>query len=103
MIVTSGFLFLAEVLSRDWERCVNLVTRRKKELTAMLDDSRRWDNVKAELEVWLTASEKTIAGPKASECNFEELHRELNNVEVRDLCNFLALVEIYQFFVCFRD
>lgn len=49
----------------------------------MLEDSRRWDNVKAELEVWLTTSEKAIAGPKATECGLEELHRELNVVEVR--------------------
>lgn len=73
----------AEVLCREWERCVHSVNRRRKELQRMLDDCRVWDNLRADLETWMTDAEQNrIAGKKVAECTLEELRYELKLMEL---------------------
>lgn len=48
----------------------------------MLEDSRRWDNLKAEIEMWLNGSLQKVNGKKVSECTIQELHKELTSMDV---------------------
>lgn len=72
----------AEILCRDWERCFNHVTKRKRELSQLMEDSRTWENLKVEMEVWLTESESLLTGKKVAECTVDDLNKEIRIVEV---------------------
>lgn len=52
----------------------------------MTEDSRTWDNLRLELEVWLNESELRLSGKKVSECTVEELNKEIRAVEVIEKC-----------------
>ncbi|VDP14470.1 unnamed protein product [Soboliphyme baturini] len=72
----------AELLTKQWDRCITQSESRKHELSSMLDDCRAWENLKAELEVWLNDSQAKASGTKINESHIEELEKELHHVEI---------------------
>ncbi|CDW56643.1 EF-hand 3 and Spectrin and ZZ and WW and EF-hand 2 domain containing protein [Trichuris trichiura] len=71
----------AEMLYKEWEKRVLEVELRLTELNEMLEHSRRWDDLREEIELFLLTCEKKISSAKVSEVPIEKLHKELATLE----------------------
>uniref|UniRef100_A0A5S6Q921 Ras-related protein Rab-21 n=1 Tax=Trichuris muris TaxID=70415 RepID=A0A5S6Q921_TRIMR len=71
----------AELLYKEWEKRIIQVELRLTELNNLLEHSRRWDDFREEIELFLLTSEKKISSAKVSEVPIEKLHKELASLE----------------------
>ncbi|KFD63761.1 hypothetical protein M514_02808 [Trichuris suis] len=71
----------AEMLYKEWEKRVLEVELRLTELNEILEHTRRWDDLREEIELFLLTCEKKISSAKVSEVPIEKLHKELATLE----------------------
>ncbi|KRZ62067.1 Dystrophin [Trichinella nativa] len=74
-------LFKAELLHKEWKKRITEVERRRIELVEMLENCRTWDDLRVEIEIFLSSTEKKISSAKVSDVPIDKLQRELVALE----------------------